>query len=581
MKEKLFKAAAAAVLAVMIISGGTPIKPIAYFFERTGITVNAQAGDFVNLNELTGDYVAQDEDVLMGTSGNYKISIADGANVVLNGADINFSGITCLGDAVISLEGNNSINSVNYSGIFVPDGKTLTIDGSGSLNISGGAMCAGIGADYSLRCGNITINGGTVTAKGGVDAAGIGCGNFGDCGNITINGGTVTATGGDKAAGIGGGCYGDCGNITINGGTVTATGGDKAAGIGGGCYGNCGNITINGGTVTATGGGDAAGIGCGVDSYCGDITITYKITLTGGANAVKTGDDIYKENIIYTANEGYHFGEFEDIVLNGVTVHRESDYKVTVSGRPTCDTKITIPDAVKNSSNISEFSFENGSPDGWTTEQTDNDYCWEWGKGDSAEDTGAYRGQYNMKLSHSDTSRDKTAYLITPKLDFSGLDAASLEFWYINRPSAGMSTYADRFGVYYRIGTSGEWNELFYTKANHNTWTYEKIYLPADAMQENVYIRFMAKTHFGCGVGLDNIVFTKTPPLSGDADLDGKVTDKDAALVLKYTGTNTPFFADDEDKNEMAILAANADCKGEVDILDVIKILQIAEENNN
>ncbi len=47
-------------------------------------------------------------------------------------------------------------------------------------------------------------------------------------------------------------------------------------------------------------------------------------------------------------------------------------------------------------------------------------------------------------------------------------------------------------------------------------------------------IAIMAKTHFGCGVGLDDIVFTKIP-LLGDADLDGEVTDKDAALVLKQT----------------------------------------------
>lgn len=82
---------------------------------------------------------------------------------------------------------------------------------------------------------------------------------------------------------------------------------------------------------------------------------------------------------------------------------------------------------------------------------------------------------------------------------------------------------------------------------------------------------------FGSGVGLDDVVFTKIP-LLGDADLDGEVTDKDAALVLKYIGTNKLFFTDDEVKKEMAILAANADGKGGIDVLDVIKIMQIAKK---
>ncbi len=52
-------------------------------------------------------------------------------------------------------------------------------------------------------------------------------------------------------------------------------------------------------------------------------------------------------------------------------------------------------------------------------------------------------------------------------------------------------------------------------------------------------------------------------------------------VTLKYIGENKPFFADDADKNAKAMIAANADRKGEIDMLDVIKILQIAKENKN
>lgn len=65
----------------------------------------------------------------------------------------------------------------------------------------------------------------------------------------------------------------------------------------------------------------------------------------------------------------------------------------------------------------------------------------------------------------------------------------------------------------------------------------------------------------------------------GDVNFDGIVNDADAALVLKYISTNEPFFADDEEKNAKAMIAANADGIGGIDMLDVIKILQIAEEN--
>ena len=283
----------------------------------------------IDLSKLTGDYKAQNGDILTGTNTRYKISITACATVTLANAtiegtnDYDYAGITCDGDATIILK-DGTTNVVrgfyeDYPGIFIPEGQTLTIKGeklgTGSLNASsngygagiggsdirscgniviqggnitasGGNWSAGIGSGNGTTCGNITISGGTVTATGSGEAAGIGSGNgYGSCGDITISGGTVTATGSRCAAGIGGG-GGDgtnCGNITISGGIVTATGGEYAAGIGSGGEGTdtrpqCGNITISGGTVTATGGGEAPGIGTGYRGICGDITITSKVT---------------------------------------------------------------------------------------------------------------------------------------------------------------------------------------------------------------------------------------------------------------------------------------------------------------
>ena len=141
----------------------------------------------IDLGTVTGDIVVQNSGVITGTlSGNHKISIADGATVRLRNANITslandeyyvkYAGITLLGDATIILEGTNTVKGgyKSYPGIYVPEGKTLTIDGNGSLVASSQGYACGIGGGAGIRCGNITIDGGNITATGGVRAAGIG-----------------------------------------------------------------------------------------------------------------------------------------------------------------------------------------------------------------------------------------------------------------------------------------------------------------------------------------------------------------------------------------------------------------------
>jgi hypothetical protein len=260
-----------------------------------------------DLATITADYEAKDGETLTGTlASNVKISIADGATVTLKdvnitnlGVGFDWAGINCPGDATLVLEGTNTVCAGrgsdgynNYPGIWIAPGKTLTIQGDGTLTAYSNAdspYAAGIGGGYKIACGNIVINSGTITATGGWDAAGIGGGNSASCGNITINGGTVTATGGNYGAGIGCGAAGEnqgsCGNITISGGTVEATGGENAAGIGGGSTnGVCGTITITKGvtSVTATKGANTPNsIGAGDGGQ--DITVN----IENGANVTQ------------------------------------------------------------------------------------------------------------------------------------------------------------------------------------------------------------------------------------------------------------------------------------------------------
>lgn len=187
------------------------------------------------------------------------ITIADDASFTLSWTTLNVTsgpGIQCSGNATLILDGANSVTTTAEKlPAILPGGSgtTLTIQGSGSVNATGGQYAAGIGTGSKesgiYTCGNIIIESGTITAKGGESGAGIGGGNKGICGNITISGGTIKATGGSYGAGIGSGSgetarASTCGDIIISGGTVTATGGIAAAGIGSGQFGKFASINI-------------------------------------------------------------------------------------------------------------------------------------------------------------------------------------------------------------------------------------------------------------------------------------------------------------------------------------------------
>ena len=239
----------------------------------------------VDLSTLTEDYTFKDGDVLTGTLDGtktvIKLSVAPDAKVILSGAQIlgkdhgqfvnQWAGLTCLGNATIILDGENTVRSFNrmYPCIQAgPDGSKLIITGDGKLTTEG-TSSAGIGVSNYIACGDIEIQGGDLTLKD--CGIGIGSGAYGSCGNITISGGTITAQG--REVGIGSGFYGSCGSINISGGIISTQGGE----VGIGSFGDessCGDIIITGGTITAQGG--EFGIGSsGHDSFCGDISISW------------------------------------------------------------------------------------------------------------------------------------------------------------------------------------------------------------------------------------------------------------------------------------------------------------------
>ena len=181
--------------------------------EYTGATetVTIIVGRKVSLGDETGsEFVAQDGDQITGTAPNTMyLTIPDGALVRLKDATIKptdgaaTAAIVCEGDATLILEGANIANGMEQkAGVQVgPEGKTLTIDGTCSLEaqcvITSAAnylkySAAGIGSSENESCGCIIINNGTITAKGGSGSA-IGSGKKGSCQDILINGGTIRA----------------------------------------------------------------------------------------------------------------------------------------------------------------------------------------------------------------------------------------------------------------------------------------------------------------------------------------------------------------------------------------------------
>lgn len=161
---------------------------------------------------------------------------------VTSGATAN---ITLVGDNTLTggKAGENDSGYIAYAGIYVPEGATLVIDGTGSLTASGGSNDLGVfmGHRYYSAAG----------IGGNSDRNEINKCNEIHVGKITINGGTVIATSGKskydwydsyRASAIGGGRFcesvdgsledvkGECEGVTINGGSVKADSIDELEG---------------------------------------------------------------------------------------------------------------------------------------------------------------------------------------------------------------------------------------------------------------------------------------------------------------------------------------------------------------
>ena len=113
------------------------------------------------------------------------------------------------------------------------------------------------------------------------------------------------------------------------------------------------------------------------------------VTLTGGANATSSGGLLTQsylpgamDTVTYTALTGATFPEFEKITQNGITVERTSETVVTVSGMPTANTEITVPDAESSSKIVTWGSSVINNISGNYTDTTNGITLTQTGDGD-------------------------------------------------------------------------------------------------------------------------------------------------------------------------------------------------------
>ena len=416
-----------------------------------------------NLSTVTTDdypdgLVLQDGDVLTGTLNTednklqcVHIFIAAGAHITLCDMEIksnpyknavNYSGLTCLGNATITLHGTNVVKGLGWTGAGIqvgPPGTTLTIDGTGQLDAEPSIdwLCygSGIGGIANVNIGAIVINSGIIKAIGSSDNSGIGSGYKGSCDGITINGGTINAYSVNfpSAAPIGCGRGGSCSFIKISGGNVSGRSSGHGAGIGSGAEGICGAITITGGNVDGKCGeiGAGAGIGSGEEGQCGDILITSDVI------SVRVETDVYFSQLVGAGKDG------------------------------TCGS-VTLPEGFNMSGYTYTYSGKGSTPVALTPDETRTVWTLDAIPGDNVELTAEYypyahvvapKAAENVEFGTTDplvtggsSLGGKLMYAVTPATATAAPDPiTNASAWSENVPTADKLTFAGAAKVWYYV----------------------------------------------------------------------------------------------------------------------------------
>ena len=184
-----------------LITTGAPLGVMPTLHAATNHNMSTD-GDLHILNQ--GDYI-----VTGSTNMNYIFvySTSGTVNITLENVTITATTTPLIIDSGatvnLTLLGNNTLQSYDYAGIYVPEGATLNItpQSTGTLTVIANDAPA-IGEDTSLPSGTITIGGGSVYAQRFVSGTLVIGSSAGGSGNITITGGSVSANDGGGSPGL-------------------------------------------------------------------------------------------------------------------------------------------------------------------------------------------------------------------------------------------------------------------------------------------------------------------------------------------------------------------------------------------
>ena len=179
---------------------------------------------------------------------------------------------------------------------------------------------------------------------------------------------------------------------------------------------------------------------------------------------------------------------------------------LTIGNTGTGTLSFTVSPPTQSTTILNE-SFENGGsiPSGWTQAYVSGSIAWTFTTGGfNGHPSSAYNGTYNARFYYG-SRNGYTTKLITPSLNLSEAETATLTFWHTQEVWSGDQ---DQLKVYYRTSATGNWNLITSYTSSIVNWTQETITLPS--LSSTYYIAFEGIANYGYGVCLDKVVVTKS-----------------------------------------------------------------------
>ncbi len=182
-----------------------------------------------------------------------------------------------------------------------------------------------------------------------------------------------------------------------------------------------------------------------------------------------------------------------------------------------------IPLAGQDTLFYENFESSPGSkPPGWTTEFEAGDSKWQFVNGGgtkspeipgSGRPSSAFSGVVNA-LYFFESLEGEEVILVTPPVDLEFGLRPELRFMHVQREgNLGFGAAHDELRIYFKSHIDSSWKEINriaeYTDEVYN-WTEQIVLLPEEAFVPECYFAFKAKTNYGWGVGLDDIMVVET-----------------------------------------------------------------------